>query len=328
MFWSPHDILSHNCLFNFVLSNRGGGKTYGAKKLAIKKHLKEGSQFIYLRRYKTEFADFQNFFADVSEEFPDVTFEVKGKKLFINGNLAGYGIPLSTALMKKSVSYKFVKTIIFDEFIIDSKLVHYLDDEVVKFLEFYETVDRMRDETIVLFLANAISVSNPYFSYFGLRPDPNKRFTKKFPIIVEYYTNEEFIKAKYKTRFGQLIKGTVYGDYAVENKFLKDNANFVEKKTGNSVFQFAVHYNSQNYGFWYDFKEGNIYMSDDVDPSNPIKYVLTTQDHQPNMMLINNVNKSYLLKQAVTAWEKGYMRFKSMELKNKFLEILNMIRYK
>lgn len=73
MWYNPHELLSHNCLFNFVVGNRGAGKTYGvAKKWAIKTFLKTGKQFIYLRRYKTELDDIPNFFADIiaNNEFP------------------------------------------------------------------------------------------------------------------------------------------------------------------------------------------------------------------------------------------------------------------
>lgn len=159
MWYSPHDILSHNCLFNFVVGNRGAGKTYSAKKWAIKSFLKTGAQFIYLRRYKTEFADFKNFFADIAHEFPDVDFEIKGRTVYINDEIAGYGVSLSTALTKKSVSYHLVDKIIFDEFIIDSKVIHYLSHEVTAFLEFYETVARMRDNVRALFLSNAVLMS-------------------------------------------------------------------------------------------------------------------------------------------------------------------------
>ena len=248
MYWTPHDILSHNCLFHFSIGNRGAGKTYGSKKWAIKDFLKTGAQFVYLRRYKTEFDGFQNFFADIANEFPEHEFEVKGKLLYIDKKLAGYGIPLSVGLTKKSISYHLVNKIIYDEFIIDKGHIRYLRNEVPTFLEMYETIARMRDVR-VMFLANAVSVVNPYFLYWNMKPKTTKRFTKIGHMIIEYMQNKEFIEAKYKTRFGQIIKGTNYGNYAIENEFLKDNMTFVEKKTGNARFGFSVVYNAHTYGF-------------------------------------------------------------------------------
>ncbi|MGG0092570.1 phage DNA encapsidation protein, partial [Bacillus altitudinis] len=123
MWWNPRDVLSYNKLFSFVVGQRGGGKTYGSKKLVINNFIRKGEQFIYLRRWKTEFQDLNLFFADVMHEYPEHTFEVKGKKLFIDGQLAGFAIALSTALQKKSTSFRQVSYIIYDEFVIDSKVI-------------------------------------------------------------------------------------------------------------------------------------------------------------------------------------------------------------
>ena len=54
MFWDINKSVSRNCLFNFIVGNRGAGKTYGAKKYVINRFLKTGEQFVYIRRYKEE----------------------------------------------------------------------------------------------------------------------------------------------------------------------------------------------------------------------------------------------------------------------------------
>lgn len=326
MWYDPHALLSHNALFNFVIGNRGAGKTYSFKRWAIKTFLKTGAQFIYLRRYKTEFADFKNFFADIMHEFPDEEFEVKGRNVYINGKLAGYGIPLSTALTRKSVSYHEVDKIGFDEFVIDSKVIHYLNNEVGHFLEFYETVARMRDNVRVVFLSNAVSVVNPYFLYWNMRPKQNRRFTRYGHMLIEFVKNQDFIDAKYKTRFGQIIQNTKYGDYAVENEFLKDNNHFVEKKTGNARFEFAIIFNGQKYGFWTDYKEGLCFVSDDYDPSSTLVFALTDSEHKPNVMLIKSASRSHLLKGAIQAYEGGWLRFENIQVKNQTIEMFHMLR--
>ena len=326
MWWSPHEILSHNCLFHFSIGNRGAGKTYGSKKWAIKDFLKTGAQFVYLRRYKTEFDGFMNFFADVSQEFPDNEFEVKGKLLYIDKKLAGYGIPLSVALTKKSISYHLVNKIIFDEFIIDKGHIRYLSNEVTTFLEFYETVARMRENVRVLFMANAVSVVNPYFLYWNMKPQTKKKFTKYNHMIVEYIKNQEFIDAKYKTKFGQIIKGTDYGNYAIENEFLKDNMNFVEKKTGSTRFEYSIVYQNHTYGFWNDYKEGYVYVSKDIDPSNKVQFALTDSEHRPNLMLAKTASSSHHIKTCIKAYEMGCVRFEDLSIKNQFVEIIGLLR--
>lgn len=325
IFYDFHDLLSHNALFNFVIGNRGAGKTYGFKKWAIKTFLKTGAQFVYLRRYKTEFDGLQNFFLDIAHEFPGVEFEVKGKVFYINGKVCGYAIALSTAITKKSISYELVDKIGFDEFVIDKGHIRYLQNEVTMFLEFFETVDRMRDKTRVCFLSNAVSIVNPYFLFWNLKPKPNKRFTRYGHMLIEFVKNEDFVNAKYKTRFGQIIKGTKYGDYAVENKFLVDNDTFVEKKTGNARFEFTLLYNGYTYGFWTDYKKGLCYVSNDYDPSSPLQFAITDDEHKPNVMLIKSARRSHLLSGAIKAYEGGWLRFDELQVKNQALEMFQIL---
>ena len=43
MTWYNYDkINSYNCCFNFILTNRGFGKSYGSKKMAIRNFIKKG----------------------------------------------------------------------------------------------------------------------------------------------------------------------------------------------------------------------------------------------------------------------------------------------
>ena len=72
MFWNIQKTLSYNALFNFIVGNRGGGKTYGAKEFVINRFLKHQEQFVYIRRYKKEFSKIKTFFADIEEAFPEI----------------------------------------------------------------------------------------------------------------------------------------------------------------------------------------------------------------------------------------------------------------
>jgi hypothetical protein len=326
MYYNPHDLLTYNALFHFIIGHRGVGKTYGFKKRGIKNFKKDGKQFIYLRRYQTEFEDLSKFFSDIKHEFPEDELSVKGNTFYCNGEIMGFAVALSTALTKKSVSYHDVTDIYFDEFVIDSKVIHYIKNEVIQFLEFYETVARLRENVRVFFISNAISIVNPYFLYWKIKPRSDQRFTKHGHILIEYVKNLDFIEAKYKTKFGQIIKGSDYGNYAVENEFLKDNINFVEKKSGRATFTFSIYYNSHSYGIWTDHKKGLVFVSHDIDPYNDIQMVLTDQDHKPNMMLIKNASRSHYLKRLIQAYEYGFLRFENMAIKNQLLEIMTILK--
>lgn len=91
----------------------------------------------------------------------------KDDTMYIDDKLAGFAIPLSIANILKSSSFDNVDTIIFDEFLIDKGCYHYLQNEVTQLLDVIETIARLRDIRVI-FLGNAISITNPYFTYFNL----------------------------------------------------------------------------------------------------------------------------------------------------------------
>lgn len=323
MYWDINKSKSYNCLFNFIIGARGVGKTYGCKKEVIKDFLKNGNQFVYLRRFKQELKKIDKFFDDIKDEFPDVEFAVKHNKLCINGEEAGTVIALSTAKIEKSTPFPKVKTIIFDEFILDAGFHKYLPDEVTNFLECYSTIARNRNVT-VYFISNALTITNPYFIYFNLRlPYGNKSIIVKNDILLEVVKAEDYSKAVKETRFAHIIAGTPYANYAIDNTFLRDDKNFVQKKTANSKYCFTMVYKGENYGVWIDYNEGLQFVSKDTDPSNKAIYCLTMSDHSPNTMLLKG-HKSVLVEQFIKNYKIGVVRFESINIKNICAEIIKM----
>ena len=324
MFWNIQKTLSYNALFNFIVGNRGGGKTYGAKEFVINRFLKHQEQFVYIRRYKKEFSKVKTFFADIEEAFPDERLEVKGMNFYINGKVAGFAIPLSTSKIEKSTAYPDVTTIIFDEFILDKGTYHYLPDEVTHFLECYETIARSRNNCRVFFLSNAITVTNPYFLYFNIKLPYNSNISCKNDILIELVQNEDFIKMKKNTRFGKLIQGTEYADYSIDNNFLRDKKTFIEKKSGHCQFLFTFIYNSLQLGVWANYKEGKMFVSNDVDPHYTRAFALTKADHTPNTLLISSLKKSYAFRTFLENYKLGNIYYENMNIKNTVYEIVKL----
>lgn len=323
MWYTNSLLLSYNNLFNFVMGNRGGGKTFDSKNWCIRDFIKKGAMFIWVRRYKTELDEcLDGFFADIQFMYPNEKLEVKGRKFYINDKLAGYAVALSVSSQLKSKSYPLVDKIIFDEYVIATGVFHYLKNEVTVFLEFYETVNRMKDNVRAMFVANAISVVNPYFLYWNIKPNLNKRFTKNGQITIEFYKSQEFIDAKNKTRFGQLVAGTKYGQYAIENEFLEDNDVFIGDKTSKAEFMLGTKYNGKMYGFWVDYKEGFIYANEQYDPSSYNLYAITKNDHEPNLLLIKSLASCKPIQRIVYAFQNGLLQFSNMQVKNQFYEFI------
>lgn len=316
-----------------MIGERGVGKTFNTVEYLVRRCIKSDfqEQFIYLRRYKSDLKKSTPTFFDAlvnAGKFPDHKFEVKGNCFYIDGTLAGYALQLSTAQDLKSANFDKVKYICFDEFIIDEGVKkYYLSNEVEVFLNFLETVGRMRNIKVFL-LGNAGNlITNPYFLYFGLSipTQSDIRTFKDGLILLQYMKNEEYRQEKSKTLLGRLVKGTNYEKYAILNQDTKINNNFIEKKKGTAKFNFAIKYNGAIFGVWFDYSEGKIYVSSDYYPTNYSTFALTTKDHNENTMLMKSINKYSCWKKFIENYEVGNVRFESQEIKAIFTEIINKI---
>lgn len=347
MFWNARETLTHNRLINIIVGNRGGGKSFGAKEWAIDNFLKKGEQFGYIRRYRDDLKEpMIQFFKDIEYKYPEYEFKTDAKHFYIRlkptnpktkwteENIAGFGFTLSTASNKKSISYPNITTLIFDEFLLDKGNQMYLADEPLKLLNLYETVARpgTQHPRVVLFmLANALSVTNPYFLFWNLKMptkrDGNGKYIWKHatrPILVEDVRNEKFIDSKRNTEFGQLIEGTRYAEYSIENKFLLDDNTFIEKKSSKARYYFTFVYKGNKFGVWADFTEGKMWVSSDIDPSCPLVYTLTMKDHQPNTMFLKSRNRGGHFKTFIECYKTGNVWFESMNIKNITYEVIQM----
>ena len=326
-FWyNLQRVLSFNAIINFIIGERGCGKSYSSKRHVINRFVKKGEEFVYLRRYKTELkSSVPKFFDDIkaNSEFPKNDMKVKNNMFYIDGKVAGYALPLSTANILKSTSFAKVKTIIFDEFIIDKGCYHYLQNEVEQFLDIIETIGRLR-EVKVFMLGNAISITNPYFTYFNLTLPYNSDIAlfKDGSILVNYIKNEEYRKVKKNSRFGKLIEGTEYGKYAIDNEFLRDSKAFIRKKDKSSKFFFILILNTKPYGVWNDYKNGFMFISEDYDPNCPVRYAINSKDHSESSVLLR-VRNSPLIKSIIDHYRLARLCFESQKTKNLFLETLS-----
>lgn len=321
-------IRSRNALINFCIAERGCGKTFGATKMVIDRFIKKKKQFIYLRRYKSELATsvstFFNAIVDAGiydeEEF---VFKVKNNRFFINGELAGYAIALSTSNILKSSSFPDVDTIIFDEFLIDKGTYHYLPNEPEKLLDLIETIGRLRDvKTFVL--GNAISITNPYFNYFNISLPYGSDF-KMFndgAICVCYASNNEYRERKKQTRFGKLISSVDYGKYAINNEWLRDSKAFIKKKGKGCHYFFTMFVKGCNYGVWINWQTDELFVSKNYDPNCPMVLALSNDDHHEGTILARVRNNGWY-KSLCEAYRNGLLMFESVNLKNEVLNVLN-----
>ena len=323
------NLLSRNKFLNFVIGHRGVGKTWRFKKWCIDDGIKDtNKKFVWIRRYEPETKKAKNsFFRDIQFKYPKIKFTTRGSndsgEFLADGKVIGYYLTLSQQGKYKSNPFPDVDKIVFDEFIIMKGAIHYIPNEVINFLELVDTIFRDRDNVRGVYcIANNISFNNPYFMYFNIKPFNDEFYTTtKFgsQMIVQNYKNEVYIENKKKTRFGQLINGTAYGEYAIENTTLTQRDEFIAKKTPKAKFQYVIKYKNKFVGFWLDFQEGKMYANYQYD-KNSTPYALTREDMTPNTYLIRNMSNFYI-KDLVWFFENGLLYYDNEQIQSLCSEI-------
>ena len=334
IFYTPERVVSYNALLNLIIGERGVGKTYGFKTYVVKRFLNKHKQFAYIRRYDTDLeasvgsTNDNKFFEQIRNEFPESEFKItkskKVRKLYIDNKLCGYALPLSAADSLKSSSYENVDTIIYDEFMLkEGSTQHYLKNEPEIILDLIETIGRLRDIRIYC-LGNAISSTCPLMTYFDITLPYNSdiKLFKDGTIAIEYIKNEKYREVKKASRFGKLIDGTKYGNYAIDNEFLTDSKAFIKKKDKNAKFYFILIINGKQYGIWRDFKNQLLYISNDIDPNCPIKFAIHESDHDESTVFAK-VRSNFWFKQIINHYRLARLCFENQAVKNIVMQELN-----
>lgn len=329
-------LLSFNAVYNFLCGGRGLGKTYGAKKKAISDAIKKGHQFVYVRRYKNELsAAKSSFFADLQAkgEFPNFDFRVQAsyaqyapigtrdeKKR--TWTTIGYFVALSTAASQKSVAYPLVRTIIFDEFIIEKSVISYLPNEVIAFNEFYSTVDRYEDRVRVFFLANSVSIMNPYFINYEIWPDDEREiYTKDGGFVCVHFPKaEDFASEVMQTRFGRFIAGSEYADYAVGNAFADNHDAMLKSKDPDARPLFALETKNGTFSVWLNMFTGEYHIQEKVPNNLPVKTMVASKMDSHKTFLTFSDRPLASMR---TGFRHGRVAFDKQATRNTFAEIFN-----
>ena len=347
MWYTPNRQLTYNRIWNFVVGVRGGGKTFNTLKYAIEKFLKDGTQFIYLRRQVVQLDDacigkdtqgdlfayirHEGYFQD--HELKVVSDKSGGYNFYCDDKIMGYGKALSTSMSRKSMALPKVGLIIFDEFMIDStsSIERYLgqgDREPFIFENFYETVTRGRDIP-VFFIGNAFSMVNPYFIHFDIRFTPNQEkdlYKGKFWTAV-LWRDDEFIKTRAKTQFYQATKDTQFHDHAFGNTFYLDSTDFIKKRSKDSEHQFSLVYLGKTYGVWVDWDKGTYYVSTKGAKTSRDKTIsMSLSDNKPNNINIRRYRNLPFMKAFRTAVDINAIYYDSQETYNMMNECVYLLK--
>jgi hypothetical protein len=255
-YYSLDPLLSRGAKLNFVIGDRGAGKTYDFKRLAFESWERTGAEWVYIRRNSDEIIASKGSLWD--DYLPEKGYQTKtkGYKCFIRIQIPmelegkekseweeknpwrpfGYFIALTDAQMFKSASFPKVDKICFDEFIIENKRHRYIPGEVDQFMGLIDTIARQRKIRVVA-LSNAGFINNPYFIYYGIKgsefEETNFLRRHEGAVLFEYY-NSKLTDEELENLNMAKIAGESYKKYAIRSKFKDGGEDLVRTKPLNS----------------------------------------------------------------------------------------------
>ena len=254
MWYNAQQLLSYKRLYNVIVGIRGHGKTYDSVNRLIDTGIREKKlSFVVLVRYIEDIMFIKNSWWSIVEHlYPNYEFYSVRRLIYARDKtknetfVIGEYVALSEYMRVKKTPRPYVKFILFDEFLNEEN--DYLQDEIDKFMSVCDSIIRNRNDVRVLMVSNTITLINPYFSYFGINK-LNGRFTKGLhSSIVEFTDSEEFKKYRMKTKFGESIAETRYGNFALSGAFMLDDmTNVIEKppyKTKHYLFNIVLNENN------------------------------------------------------------------------------------
>lgn len=332
IYFNPDRLLSYNCLLSIVIGERGVGKTYSMKDYCIRHFLKQHKKFCWIRRYASDLdeavgtSDDFKFFSAVSQKHPYKYSMTQNKKmisLYLNDRICGYATSLRAAESLKGSEYIDVDTIVLDEFLVGDGGSHYLKNEPMYLLSLIETIARFRKIRVIL-LGNASgSVVNPYFDFFKIHLPYNSEYQtfKNNTIVVHYIKNEKYRQAKRESEFGQLVAGTEYEQFAIENKFTKDNYTFIQKKNPKAKLFCNIIINNMFYGVW--IYKNEMYISKKYNPNYGINLTFDYNLHNEKTLLLKS--RSVFIENIANHYRTANLFFEDLHIKTDIIDLLRRL---
>lgn len=316
-------------------TNRTGGKTTYFNRLEINRFLRNGSKFALLYRYNYElegveekfFKDIQGLFFSNYHMTSESMCKGKIKRLYFGTDPndmqfmkeCGYAICLNDAdaIKKNSHFFSDVDSILFDEF--QSETNKYCTDELTKFQSIHTSIARgqgkQRRYVPVYMLSNQVSLINPYYTAFGIssRLNNDTKFLKGHGFVLEQGFIETASRAQQESGVFKAFAGSNYNKYSSQNCYLNDNFAFIEEPKGRGKYICTLKYNGTEYGVIQYTNDGIIYCSNRADSTFPIKFAVTTEDHNINYVLLKTYNALFM--QLRFYFERGCFRFSDLKSK-------------
>lgn len=265
----------------------------------LDKNMASKYQFFFLRRYITQAKEaakglilpdfYQDFKDELNERDPQI---LEAYELFVDydGNAdgireiqmifenrenrkdrkritIGYISAISAAEKIRKTGFPYVKIILFDEFQ-SKKNWDYIPNEPRELLDIFDSITRERNDDCKLFaLGNSGTILNPHFAYFNYDEFDQIKTEKRNGAVI-FYHFPNVPKSRESGLFRDLIEGTSYGDYALNNQFgdmERFNVIKLAEATAPRKCIYNVNLMGQELGIWRD-GDNHIILSRITDP--------------------------------------------------------------
>ena len=336
-FYNPTRLLSTGKPYLFSIGVRSCGKSTGWCIHLLKDYMQNKHQFVYLRRTKDELDEtaekaFTNAIVLYNSYYNKRTgwkqieqFEYKSGKYFINGELCGYGMSLSTQSKAKSLPLDGVFWVLYDEFLISKSGGQYLGGKDNPFKEcealmsLFITIDRgvdrpFRNELRVVCIGNNEKYMSPIFMRMGV----DKYLTKETKFLNPKNSGWALEQTFAVKALEDAQKSNAYmlsSDYSKSYAFgggIFDNT-FIGKPECKLYPIFNVKYNDFVYGIA-QTENGEVFVSNKA-YNVRTNLALTGPDHAPNYQLVKAWHSSYYMTTLRDAINAGRILYESQRAK-------------
>ena len=239
-------VNSRNALWSIVAGPRSIGKTWGAKRDAVKLAIESDGQTLWVRRTLTELNPAKTGFFDAAAHlYPGFDFRVQGNvgEIKMDGDTWKPAIrfaSLSTSSQLKGTEFPNVRRIVYDEAFAEPGMP-YLTDELERLRNLWVTVNRGRVDKSgraavkVLLLGNVHSLDNPYFLEWGF--DGSREWQKGHAtggdVVLHLVDAKRYIRRVAESVFGKVL-GTAAIEYGAGSYFLPDGGYIIDERPADS----------------------------------------------------------------------------------------------
>lgn len=325
-YFDMRPIMSYATPIVLIIGARRIGKTFSAKKYAIKKCLAKGFKFAWLRdsdeaRKKLASNGGAKFFSDTKKMgFKDLKGQIDGETIKVNGKTIGYLMPSSTFQNYKGNDFEDIKIIIFDEFIAE-KGTNKNASRTWEIINTLYTIASTRNDVRVIFLANALDRGDGILDLLDLKiEDFGIYLNREKGVALHYCDNHpDFNKARDMSVIGKIIKGTQFEDNLFNNKFADDEAMFFDKRPSKCTLFCILH--NENGSVRIYIKDSMLYICRDFNiESNPtIRFVnkiglVDTKHHLIPKTYLDGIKNAFISKRCL---------FENAFCKSTFIDIIS-----